>query len=205
MGGQRDSGEAGSQRWRRCNPAACTACSAKHPTVCLTSMLPSQCIQVVTWSGGWLCICGRICWPKQHCKVPGCGHRSPCRNWCFEGACDVEACRFPHPKFYLPLERPAVGPDSKTDDGRDLLQLPPPGTVPACMRKQVAASPARCVAPAAAALPLHQLMRFCSCFACLFKEGWGPSIPAAVPDGGHVAATAVSLGLSHPEGRYTNT
>lgn len=45
-------------------------------------------------------MCGRICWPKQHCKA--CSQSSPCRSWCFEGGCNHPTCKFPHPSFYLP-------------------------------------------------------------------------------------------------------
>lgn len=55
----------------------------------------------------------------------------------------MDNCRYPHPKFYLPVDKPAAGPDGKTSDGRELLKLPPPGTVPACLRKELAAVPGR--------------------------------------------------------------
>lgn len=89
----------------------------------------------MTWSGGWLCICGRICWPKQHCKA--CGEPSPCRCWCFEAGCNRADCRFTHPTFYLPKDTPAVGPDGLRLDGNpDLLKLPPPNAVPAVVLAQ---------------------------------------------------------------------
>lgn len=75
----------------------------------------------------------------------------------------MATCRYPHPKFYLPVDRPSVGPDGKTTDGRELISLPPPGTMPACMRKQVADLPARWDAVLPALLLLHETLRFRGC------------------------------------------